>query len=522
MAKSIDLEVDAAGNLTRLKLSAEATTALGVAMEAVGNAATGAIRTADGNINIPISDDVLARLNRLRRPGENDNDVIQRVLLAQHDEETEKMLAEIRAGVKPAAPAKPAPAKPHGVAFATFFEAFRASLADTKRMKPYYPVDALDGAQRPVFDRACRDLLPVMHRAHRIVLEDDFCALARALTELSPAHLLAALATARLPYETMWLEWNSLAGPFSDADKVGVSQAGFLIAPSAGRHRAIIAANVEHRETPGVFAAVPNMIGFTFDFREPWVDWSVVVDAGNHMMPFDTALFGDVPGAVEAIRSAPWGGEGKTPADRAAIGRFIRHAAYHPAPPLGSLMWATIRHAMNEGAEDVLARQREWFMQNVMATRGLFKWLTAVLALLAHLPDRDVDKRPAKAPGHLVRGRIVPGYHYNVVTLRRPLNVRRVASAIRRENIARGPSPQYDVGGGWRYRRGRGDPKCSHVWARRYDEEGNPVGKDQQLCKRCDRLRWRVKDYKRGDPRYGVIERGERVTAAPPPEHRVE
>lgn len=343
------------------------------------------------------------------------------------------------------------------------------------------------------------------------MLGDDFAKLAATMLLTSPRHLVTALASARMPYDEVWIEWDDRAriavlnpAHASEAEP----RAGFLIRPvnEEARLVGLYQATLVAGEGGG---AVPATVGFDFCLNQPFP----VEDIQRRANLFE--VLG--PATRHLLREAPVGPLFDVLRQASHVAALNAHALYLPTRPLGLMLWATMREAAAAGERTIYERQSEWLRKSAVSAGGLFCWVVAVLALLAYRPDRpDIVRTPAKGLGGIARGRILPGYNYQVVTLARPMTQRQVFTGLQREYAHPGPRAQHDVEAAWHYRHGRGDPHCEHAWEVRIDEDGNALGHDQQVCPKCNRFRWRVGSHKRGDPRYGIIEKGQRIVAGLP------
>jgi hypothetical protein len=129
---------------------------------------------------------------------------------------------------------------------------------------------------------------------------------------------------------------------------------------------------------------------------------------------------------------------------------------------------------------------------------GAFRWVITMLATINGLP-RDVKPVHQRTGGRTVGMNVLPYFQHNNLSLTIPRDDRVVYARQALDRLARNSRrPQHDVIGHWRViERGKAKGLCRHMPV--MVEHG--VG----LCERCELLiRW-ISNHTRGDPTLGII-----------------
>lgn len=440
--------------------------------------------------------------------------------------------------------------------FATLADIFRRCLADPRKI--YYPTDIFRGGDdavlRPVGDFMrdlkipkamvlhdqlfgdCKRMLRQLDGAHRIVLEPDFTEMASDLGEQDPITIARLMTTARLPFPSIWIEWpEQHRSPRMMKD--APIRTGMLITPDAsidipgGGYTATTVIQAAVTGTDGMaldghLSCAPSPVGFVFNFEHPVVDeHGTVIGWEPTRLMQDREVETTVSLGGNYLRSIQ-----KDHPDQLGLAmRLCRHSASVVADPFGQIHRGIMNYCLKKseaGDADIerfteIAEKNAEFMETcTRALHGNFRWLTAIFALMAtHLGgDPVVASRKQKGRGSFIRGKFLPAYEYRVVTLVRPMPT---PTFIKRLPAGTGLGRrEHEVEGSWHHQRAD-SPSCHvhpracpmAVWVKIKDDEGNPVGSDQQVCHLCKRRRWRVEAHLRGDRALGVIEKGYKITA---------
>ena len=409
--------------------------------------------------------------------------------------------------------------------FATLADEFRAALVDTKRIG--YPLEMLTPEVRRRANAECRAVLPILHRAHRMVLDADFTALAGNLAKEEPINLARYLDLARLPFDHLWLEWPqpardvAIVGRNYKKDSHIPKHAGMLIWPVEGIYYSIVVTGYTNQGGLPTQCG-PSPIGMVFSMTQDIWDHPgrILID------PDDPAGKGEdsyYAAAQQDIDECPIGFHymqalRQLHPDQVKLAEAIgRHASISIAPPFGPLHRETIMNARTAGHDDVIERQSDWLGINTREVNGLWRFLIAVFGLYHTGGSEFVysetkhQKKQAYRSGHL------PAYEYRIVTLRRPTTPAIVNKTLPSTSTL--GRREHTVEGSWHHRRlataeCRRHPKACPiaVWHPINDDETGEF--DQKQCGICKRIKWFVPEHTRGDAVLGRVDKGIRVAAS--------
>lgn len=412
--------------------------------------------------------------------------------------------------------------------FATLADEFRAALVDTKRMG--YPLEVLEPSVRRRADDASRAMIPILHRAHRMVLAPEFTRLASELTRQPPSVLARLLDVARMPFSNLWLEWpqeeRSVAAIARNYQKETdiPKRVGVLIWPVPGSDQVFQLTDVSgYPDQCG-----PGPIGMIFSMTKPIDDYSA-----TYRVRYDDEVITGDPGdpAVKQdqfIRECAIGyhymdGVRERYPDEVPLAeKLSKHAWISIAPPLGPLHRETIINALANKQFDVVERQQEWLGITAREINGLWRFLIAVLGLYNTGGGEFVFSETKQQPRRAFRSGTLPAYEYRVLKLSRPTR-----PEIVEQKLPPGPGTGagrrwHTVPGNWHHRRLKTaecarHPKVCPIadWKKKYDPETNEgVGSDQYECLVCHRIRWFVPEHPRGNKELGIVDKGYKITSS--------
>lgn len=395
------------------------------------------------------------------------------------------------------------------------------------------------------FKHSVANLRADVLRAKRYVLDDDVTAAAVDLGMQHPDILLAVLKNAFTPFEQIWIEWNPAAQMRAAKQNVDPAIATQFIQsqlPESRRTGVIITRIGESRfkivmvgestvdsrtgeeysmrqcgasplgieydlHTP-LYAGVPNS---SEQFIERHTGWTADLLRSSLLAgAYATSVNSDIEDVAE---------EGETLTDEQVRSRLAEHRqmrirqcdnlAAHARWIFDPVYGKVFRDRILDGP-DTLDRNsvRSLCYDHAVKTvelqvqeeAGVFRFVISAIALMIGR-DRVAADVPIQ---RTKRARLVNGKRTAFVEVRRvSLTVpRKIANKRVLRALSKAmPRAQHDVEGHWKQKRKNYDFDCDHVMVWETPR--------REVCaiKDCGFKRWRVDDFKRGDPSIGVIEK---------------
>jgi hypothetical protein len=341
------------------------------------------------------------------------------------------------------------------------------------------------------FSGHCHDLARVLPQIPKFVFTDDFARLTCDIADADPLTLHRLLATARPPFETCWLEWKS---KIAAHDGLQI-RAGALIVPhdSAPDAYNIIQVLANENDQADSVIIVPGALGVNFITTVPEDKDEDQFDIGCVF----TAEY------LERWRN-------QMP--------VLKALGQHASAVIGPPPYEELTRQIPITGQDVV----DALSQILHDSACLFREIVAGLALMAtHIGGGPiVQQQRAKTKGHYSRGKIRPGFEYQIVELIRPMTAPWVVNEAY-PAPPRAPAAYHPVIGAWHHRRTavancqlhpRACPLAN--WVPIWGDDGKPVGSQQQTCAICHRHRWFVPGHHRGDPQVGGLDRDYRIVTA--------
>ena len=407
----------------------------------------------------------------------------------------------------------------------------------------------------------------LMDTSHRYLLEDDFTEAAARASMLEPRTLLKAIASCRMPFDTMWIEWNDTVRRRHAIDGSEFAHAPDFMAGLPARRGILISTvskqpdiQVIHLQPvygpftsdPATMARLPSCImgevGQELFLLEGGQSYGQqLLDLLKDASSLSARAFGSGIGRREMDEfyqsightrkpdrdlSDPNSGydEWTTEVAPTPIG-FAYTSRFRPRYPdevahlvARTAVVSNLFHKDPEGSvipnviwECLLDPERhEDIQQDMFLPSGDARFVIAVLALLSDNAVTTLRMATTGETGTMWRdGKQLPKYEYQIVNLVRPAEERVIE--LDRAILASEPwngVRYHAVEGHWCYSHRHGRDTCRHGdWTRRVDDEGAPKGQDMWKCGGCGKFRWWRNPHHRGNPEIGVVEKGYDVNA---------
>jgi hypothetical protein len=418
-----------------------------------------------------------------------------------------------------------------------FYLGVDSSINDlTDLIQGRYNIQLNSGNFYKELEQDSRPILATLNRAHKFVLADDFNAISTRWMDQPPPVLEQLLATARLPFDPMWIETRSrgfLMQSFVRKEERGkYPTLGGVELPDfrCSTDDAWFQVQIFYwkRGDQPVIGAYPMATLFsptgmkTRAFRNPIESFTQEKtkyrDILHHAFGYDyfrkhkrryAGLLTDLGDHVHFISMPP--------------GNFHIHTCMEAARYFGHLDDIRVTKAFSDYSD--------WAVGSVGPG---FRFSAAVLAMLStHIGGGPLlNYRPERAPPVFIRGRYLPAYEFKVVTLTRPMSAPRLLRRAFPPRLAHAEGMRWhEVAGAWHHRRAANAICAQHpracptaAWAALYGDDGKRLGADQQACEVCQRKRWRIEQHPRGDKNLGIVEKGFEVRgsrhARLPPDHQ--
>ena len=343
--------------------------------------------------------------------------------------------------------------------------------------------------------RACRDRVSRLDRAHRFVLDASFTQYAAGASKAPPSVLEQAFAFARMPFRTVWIEWDEIvrhqalsgldASKFAEdiAPRVGV------LGESLANGTVVFEAFTEVGDRTSMMMVAPVI---NFDGQPPRGEG--IAFLANEKDDDYTAKCLIGVGYLMEIEKR----HGKAERDLGlSIARRMSDVAF--GNPLGDLISRSLKgNASDLGLSDFADRLAQTSIREI---NGDMRWLMTVLSLMAM---SRVDFRAEDTSSDARRGstRYYHEYEHRVVTLERPMAKAFEALVTGHRTGAR--RRWHSVMGHWCYSKKVGDPRCDH------DYEREPSGSFR--CAKCGHKKWWRRDHPRGDRKIGIVDKTYEIT----------
>jgi hypothetical protein len=415
-----------------------------------------------------------------------------------------------------------------------------ACLFPSKQIQP--PTTFFDppSQQRKVAETLRRDILT----SKRYILDDDVTAAAVDLGMQHPEILLAVLKNAMAPFDNMWIEWSPVAQHRASMDNTGVDSwahdqspqvAGVLLKRVGdSRYRIQMVGESLLETEPGTLAGFSKsqygagVLAIEYDIHQPlyagipsaaeqmveaYTDWTkegirASLLAGAYMVASNTA--------IDEMRLE----ENLTDDQISVRMAEIAQTRYHQCDnlsahaqwvfdPVYGRAWRERLKAGPDPLDSMSPRSRyyrhavESLAMHIKEEAGVFRFVISVIALMIgrdRLAAEVVIPRGKK--GRFISGKHIPFLENRRVALTVPRKIanQRMLRAVRHSM----PRAQHDVEGHWKQRRKGYDINCDHVMVWETPK--------REVCAvhGCGFKRWRVDEFKRGDPSIGVVNK-ERV-----------
>lgn len=405
----------------------------------------------------------------------------------------------------------------------------------------------------------------LMDTSHRYLLEDDFTEAAARVSMLEPRTLLKAVASCRMPFDTMWIEWNDnvrrqhtidgsefpavfvaglptrrgllistrskqpdiqvihlqpVYGPYTVADPATQARLPPCIMGEIGQELFLLEGGHAYgRHLLDLLKDASSLAASTFGSGRGRRQMDEFYRSHGHTKKPDRDLTDPNSGYDE------WTTEvGPTPIGMAYTSRFrprypaeieqltartwVVSSLFHKDPE-GSVMPGVMFELLDPGRHADI-------QQDIFLPSGDARFVIATLALLSDNAITTLRMAETGETGTMWRdGKQLPKYEYQVVNLIRPAEERVIE--LERAITAREPwngTRYHPVEGHWCYSHRHGRDTCRHEeWTRRVEGEGVRVGQDMWKCGACGKFRWWRNPHHRGNPEIGVIERGYDVNA---------
>lgn len=345
--------------------------------------------------------------------------------------------------------------------------------------------DAIVTRHYSEFAQDCNSLARGLREIPKFIFRADFTRLVQDIANTDPQTIRRLFATARPPFDQCWLEWKTSLG--DKPCNIGAFVVAHKSSPDAYNILIAIEAIIDKNETVGLLPAA-LAINFNTILDD---DADDTISAYNRDLLFTPEYIDRWPG------------------QSAVIAELGRHAAVVTGPPPFGTMLEEI--------------ERPPSIEIVLGCCGMFfrEIVTALALMTTHIGGGAIiQQHRAKTKGHYARGKIRPGFEYQIIELVRPMTAPLVVAhsfPVR----SRSPSAHHPVIGAWHHRRASA-PNCGvHPracplanWVAILDEDGNPIGSQQQSCTICHRHRWFIPGHYRGDPSLGTLDRDYQIAAA--------
>jgi hypothetical protein len=389
--------------------------------------------------------------------------------------------------------------------------------------------------------KAAEQLRSEILRAQRYVLDDDVVEAAVDLGVQHPEIVLAVLKSAMAPFDTMWIEWSPHAQMRAALANVGeeylpketqASQAGVLLKRIGDtRYRmsmigeCLLYGDDGSTKVKGAKQIGASVLAVEYDVQNPLY--------GGTLSYAEQMVAKHSPVSASYIRTALLGGAYMQPP-------AVREELIHEMREEEGLSDSQIELRLIEIAQermrqcDTLVSHAQWvldpfvgktFLQNAEAgpafdpkanaahehaknslalsvkeEAGAFRFVIAVIALMIgrdRLVSETITDRTKSSA--FVTGKRVPFLENRRVSLTVPRKIanKRILRALSKAM----PRAEHDVEGHWKQRRKGYDFDCEHVMVWETPK--------REVCaiEGCGFKRWRVEEFRRGDPTIGKIKK---------------
>lgn len=422
----------------------------------------------------------------------------------------------------------------------TFADTVLAACAQPgKRIQPPANFFTKDGG----FRRSVASLRADILRSKRYVLDDDVTAAAVDLGMQHPDILLAVLKNAFTPFDQIWIEWNptaqmqaakqntdpTLTGSFVQSNLPPSRMTGVIITRvGESRFKIVMVGQSSIDSATGQEYSTPECgaspLAIEYDLHTPL--YAGVPNASEQFITRHTDWTPDLlrsallAGAyATAVTSDDIEEEGEELTEQQRLSRLAEHRqmrirqcdnlAAHARwifdPVYGQVFKDRILDGPNS-LEPMSVQTRSYehavntVALQVQEEAGVFRFVISAIALMIGR-DRVAADVPIQ---RTKKGRLVGGKRVGFVEARRvSLTVpRKIANKRILRALSKSlPRAQHDVEGHWKQKRKNYDFDCDHVMVWETPR--------REVCaiKGCGFKRWRVDDFKRGDPSIGIIEK---------------
>ncbi len=367
-----------------------------------------------------------------------------------------------------------------------------------------YSIKRVDGLGGPEARRRTGEKLrAALQRTRKYVVTDDAAAAAAVLGVQHPDVLLAMLHRARLPFPSVWIEWDQrvvLDAIGQPPEERAPPRTGVLVDQLHAEGEVPLyrmqEIGMDWDETPTVALANATAVVYSTEVHvalaAPWAmaERSAIARLSGLDKPtLDLTLIG----SAYSMRRTVFPNDEREATDETEQRLQQCTSLMTYASHVWSEYWPSYRELLDYPdagmVENVVRR-------SVVEFSGTWRM---VIALIALIQARDYTTYAPGAPNaarrRFVGNRMVPYLQHLRVELALPREV-----VLRR--VVRGMSgdlrlPRMEVEGHWKNRHGVGDPKCDHVWTH--------ARRTVYRCPLCGWERWFQPSFSRGDAEVGFV-----------------
>lgn len=356
------------------------------------------------------------------------------------------------------------------------------------------------------FKAQCRRTFTTINKARRFVLADDVVRVVARASLSPPRSLMACLSRSRLPYDTVWFEWDeyvrveALSGAPPNRKNVA-GRLGLLCQRSVDDDGAHLN---EMMVVVGRFSPEARLPVGTHPYGVG-VSWSPDDPVAESWHPYMTAENADKTMIANMLWGREWADAWDGPDTPPRAGRYMRRLAQHVFPSFVGPMGHQMHDEVMPGPDASGEEEREWAEQlydMLLSISGDVRFLVTLLAML-NTVQLATDREHAPAGSRYVGGRIRPYMSRHTVRLEVPKE--RAVRKVETLRVAGSRRRGHEVMGHYCVSRLDGVAGHDHAWVR--------AGDNLWVC-HCGARKWWRKEHERGDASLGWVEKDYSVVAS--------